>query len=80
MTYRFHFSLDTGWAQLSERRLLAGARLVHGLEHAGADLAPSDKEQWADSVERGLAVVRGDEGFRNVQRQRYHAGYLELHY
>lgn len=39
-----------------------------------SDVGPADEEPASDAVERGLAVLRGDDRFGDVQREGDHAG------
>ncbi len=56
------------------RWLGAGRGGLHGLQEPRADLGPSDQEEGSAGVEGGFAVVAGDEGFGDVQRQGDQAG------
>jgi hypothetical protein len=42
---------------------------LHGLKEVGCDFAPADEQQRADRVERGTAVMAGDQRLGDVQGQ-----------
>ncbi|ADP79516.1 Xylose isomerase domain-containing protein TIM barrel [Pseudofrankia inefficax] len=68
-------AFDVFW-DLLDPAILAESFHLHSVTHcfvAHSHLGPADKKQRSDGVERCFAVAAGDQGFRDVQGQRYHA-------